>query len=633
MPDGGTTPPRLRAIEKQLIANAASGTWTGWRGEEPSSEETMRSWKAARTVRASVLRCLLAEDTWPVHPKGVLLAGVRIDGPLNLDFATVRCPLWLHDCFLADPAPVSLIGASIARLAITNSRLSGIAGEGVVVRNGLSLRRSTLAGRLALPNADIGGVLNANGAMWTGPATEVSIFGDGLTVGADLILRRAAVAGGIRLAGASVTGDLTLTDARLHGPGPDGYSLVLDRARVGGVMFMKGECSCAGSLRMYGAILSGLEGAARIEGADSDGDALVADLITIHGPVFLSDHFTAAGAVRLHGAEIVGPLELRDATLGANNDGMSLVGTGVRVHGDAFLDGEFRAAGSVLLRGARMDGSLELNGAALDGAVALNAEEIQIGQRLAWAPREPVAGIVNLERGSAHRVVDDWDLPNGHWPTGGRLRLTGFTYDGFGPEATISRENRLAWIRSQHPPGKGATFAAQPYEQLVRVLRAAGQEQDAIEVAIAARNDRRTYSTLRRRERLRSWFFDKTIKHGYRPRRALIILAGVYLATFVLALTAQHRGDTMVATRAPTHALPREAARNCTPRYPCFYPVGYALDVVVPVLDVGQADAWRPDGHASWGWAFVGATWLFTALGWAFSTLAVLGFTGVIRKE
>jgi hypothetical protein len=78
---------------------------------------------------------------------------------------------------------------------------------------------------------------------------------------------------------------------------------------------------------------------------------------------------------------------------------------------------------------------------------------------------------------------------------------------------------------------------------------------------------------------------------------------------------------------------PTPTALQCTASYACFYPAGYALDVVVPIVNVRQAENWRPNGEADWGWAYVGGSWLATGFGWAFSTLAVVGYTGLVRKD
>jgi hypothetical protein len=75
------------------------------------------------------------------------------------------------------------------------------------------------------------------------------------------------------------------------------------------------------------------------------------------------------------------------------------------------------------------------------------------------------------------------------------------------------------------------------------------------------------------------------------------------------------------------------SANRCTASYPCFFPAGYAIDTVVPIINVHQAQYWAPDGHAPWGWVWVTETWMATALGWALATLLVAGYTGLVRQD
>jgi len=72
---------------------------------------------------------------------------------------------------------------------------------------------------------------------------------------------------------------------------------------------------------------------------------------------------------------------------------------------------------------------------------------------------------------------------------------------------------------------------------------------------------------------------------------------------------------------------------SCTASYPCFYPAGYAVDTLIPIISVYQAAYWGPDGHAPWGWAWVAGTWIATGLGWALATLLVAGYTGPVRQN
>ena len=69
------------------------------------------------------------------------------------------------------------------------------------------------------------------------------------------------------------------------------------------------------------------------------------------------------------------------------------------------------------------------------------------------------------------------------------------------------------------------------------------------------------------------------------------------------------------------------SATKCTGSYPCFYPVGYTVDTVIPIINVHQADNWGPDGNAPWGVA-LGRHLDSDRLGWALATLLVAGYTG-----
>jgi hypothetical protein len=165
------------------------------------------------------------------------------------------------------------------------------------------------------------------------------------------------------------------------------------------------------------------------------------------------------------------------------------------------------------------------------------------------------------------------------------------------------------------------------------VYRQTGQEGEAQQVAIARRNDLRRYGSLTRTQRLGSWLLDKTVRHGYQPLRAVGLLIAVYLLVLGVFWFAQHQDNVMVPAKPITNVDPVPTARDCSPAYACFYPAGYAVDVVVPIVNLRQAENWRPNGQAAWGWGYVAVAWVATGLGWAFTTLAVAGFTGLVRKD
>jgi hypothetical protein len=165
------------------------------------------------------------------------------------------------------------------------------------------------------------------------------------------------------------------------------------------------------------------------------------------------------------------------------------------------------------------------------------------------------------------------------------------------------------------------------------VYRQSGQESEARQVAIARRNDLRRYGSLTGPLKVGNWLLDKTIRHGYQPLRAVGLLVAVYLAVLLVVWGAQHQDRVIVPAKDTKAIRPVPTALHCSPGYPCFYPAGYALDVVVPIINLRQAENWRPNGHAPWGWAYFAVGWVATGLGWAFTTLAVAGYTGLVRRD
>jgi hypothetical protein len=680
----------LEPLEQALVEHASAGTCLDRVGDNRVDRQAMKEWGAPHTVRAAVLRHLLVESQWRVHGKGVQVRGVRITGQLDLESATMRCPVLLEDCYLDSPYPLTLDYATVSRIVLRHCRvvgdltanllvvtkeldLAGSAFEGVVrlldahvtgqltcsgaqldgtdgdgnalvgdqMRvGGLFLDQGLVAaGAIRLPGAEISGQLICRGAQFNGTdGDKNALVGDRMNVGDVLLDQGFVAAGAIRLADAEISGQLSCRGAQLNGTNRDGDALVGDRIIVGGVYLDQGFVA-AGAIRLPGAAISVqlFCRGAQLNGTNRDGDALVGDRLKVGGGVFLDGGFTAAGAIRLANAEISGQLICHGAQLnGTDGDKNALVGDGLKVGGSVLLDEGFTAVGAVDLTGGRIGGSVSLDGAMLAEPVALRAGGIQVGGPLEWAPRSPVRGLVDLQRAMVHRLDDDWSLPDAHWPHAGRLLLDGFSYDGFGGQHQASWRHRLKWIRQSHVPAGATTeavFVTQPYEQLARIYRQVGQDNEAQQVTIARRNDLRGYGSLTHLQKLSNWLLDRTIRHGYRPLRAVVLLVVLYVLVLLGALFAQHHDGVIVPAKDARTIRPAPTALNCSSAYPCFYPAGYAVDVVVPIINLGQAENWRPSSHAPWGWAYITVGWVATGLGWAFTTLAVAGYTGLIRKD
>lgn len=61
---------------------------------------------------------------------------------------------------------------------------------------------------------------------------------------------------------------------------------------------------------------------------------------------------------------------------------------------------------------------------------------------------------------------------------------------------------------------------------------------------------------------------------------------------------------------------------------------GYAADLVIPILDLGQTDAWAPSkDRGDWGKALWWGRWVLAALGWLVTGLGVAAITGIMQRS
>ena len=94
--------------------------------------------------------------------------------------------------------------------------------------------------------------------------------------------------------------------------------------------------------------------------------------------------------------------------------------------------------------------------------------------------------------------------------------------------------------------------------------------------------------------------------YGYRPGRALAWLCAF---TALVALT--------------FNAEPPRALRSDGP---AFQPVAYSLDLILPILDLGQERAFTPVGPARW------VAWAAVLAGWLLATTVIAGITRRVNR-
>lgn len=631
------------------------------------------------TIRAAVLRHLLVSKDWEVAAKGVCLRGVRLTGRLDLSGARVRCGLRMESCYL-DGDLVNLDYADVPALSFIKCHLPEISGKTLTVRTDLSLSGSKLTGPVRLQIASVAGDLDCSNTRLEGTGDALSAAAAKVT--GNVILDEAVTTvGGIDLEGAVIDGALNCRGARLEGVVKrydDSTALFAQWIKVGGPVRLNANFTATHTVFLLGAdIRANLN--CKTAQMNGSGIALQAEQMKLGGNFLAHGLRTGAARITLTGADISGSLNCVGAEL--NPRMHALHGERLKVHGDVTFTSDPRqeqpeplGQGEIWLTDAEIDGNLTVKNVVLKGSeCALNGERLtvhgnvsfesigspkgaiclrgaNINGTLRWVPGEPVSE-VSLADATAGRLEDDWTKDNGCWPTNGRLDIRGFTYGGFtGGAGQASVTQRLDWIRSQWPgyepnparhprpgmpsaPAAATRFPTQPYEQLATIYQQAGQDNEAREVALERRRDTRRYGNLTSYRRALNWLLDKTIRYGYQTWRAVLMLAVVYAVAVAVFWTAQHHGNLIVPLMQTSSGKRAPPATSCTSSYPCFYPAGYAIDTVIPIINVHQSTFWGPNGHARWGYVLTAFTWVCTALGWALATLTVAGYTGLVRNS
>jgi hypothetical protein len=401
---------------------------------------------------------------------------------------------------------------------------------------------------------------------------------------------------GIRVRGAVIVGQLDLSGVHSALPlelvdceCPDG--IVLTGARLSYLDFsglvcpwlLASELVVERSLHLSGARLR-----------NPDGIALAADNLNIGGGMFCSGGFTAegtgdAGTVRLAGATIGNQLDLGGARV-TNPDGPALVADYLRTGSNLILNAGFRAqgrkdTGTVRLVGASIRGRLNLeNGTAVavePRALALNLARVEVGVDVLF-PVSFLDGAVNVEGFRYTRII--------------RSSVPEFL------ELLAKRTN---------------SYSAQSYRQFAATHLATGNERDVRRINVAAQRD------LLRRGRLDPWarawhrITGLVLGYGYRPSRALLWWVGTVALALVLMVGVGGPAGLITA-----HGVPCGTVEQA----------GLALNTATPLVKPAGQDC-RLDSASALGDLLTVAGWLIQALSWAFVTLFVAGFTGVVRRN
>ncbi|MEJ2089140.1 MAG: hypothetical protein P8Y69_11855 [Gammaproteobacteria bacterium] len=569
-----------------------------------------------RRIGASFLQALISgsEATWP-RPGGPLsIRGADISGalgplpgrPAELGLAT----LVFRDCTF--DSPVDLGGSDFLMLRFIDCTLPALVGASLTTKADLDLSGSCFTGvhehmsdllqvgtcAVHLCNARIGGRLVMR-------STQQSRF---------------TANGIVRLDGARVDGDVAFEGALLDGLGD--VALSARSATVGGNVELAAvgqqRFEAVGEVALVAAHISGDLNVAGARLHNPGGRALHCEDLNVES-VFLSGRgdmaFEANGRLNFLSATVGGSLFVINARLIPGPDYAGLLSRGGPV--------------AINLQQVRISNSLVLNNIAtleLEGAPPKDSAK-------------PVEGWFLLAGAQMNGILDT--VANS-WPAPGYLDLESATYERIrsGGAADMVAQ-RIRWLRLQFPGRRptATTFRPQPYEELTRVLRRHGQSREADAIAVekirmrlAAKVDPFWARVLPRLLMLVSL-------HGYSSSRAVlsffvfVVLGAAMYSTALWGfgetfLPFEHDPEPVVYV-FPFDLVRATAERGC-PGLDVFQ---YALDVALPLINLGQDTYCRfaPEGPLRWFWSLLHS--VFALAGTALSAVAVLTLTGVLRRD
>ncbi|MCX7304017.1 MAG: hypothetical protein NTV73_06730 [Hyphomicrobiales bacterium] len=490
----------------------------------------------------------------------------------------------------------------------------------------------------------------------------------------------ACIVGVLDLEGCRIPRDIRLKDC-LFDASPVLRSAIIDNLFLDGSALpglQADRLEARGGLSIRGSTVTDV---IRLAGARLGGN-IEADGATISAPdgvAINAEGLEARGGVLLRGADIRGGVNLSSARLGAD---VNAVGAKIERPGAVAVDGDgIVVQGDLALRGVAINGEVRMRGANFGGEIDCTAATLSEPEgyslRLNGAR---VNGAFFLRQGATIRGTLDLtateigaiDDDQACWPRKGDLLLNRCRYGAFigGP---VDAASRLDWLSRQVPERWKEHFWPQPYEQLASVLGEMGHNEDARAVLIAKERLQRRA----RRARAKNPFLHAalaatdgvlavTVRYGRQPLLALLWLCLFWAIGVLLFGSAQRNGalkpNSPVVLRSPEwtmcgleqaqsrympstgqvmpgRALAGQNQLTCflsqpeASSYPEFNPWMYSLDALLPVLEIGQKQYWRPDPTKPNGNITLNYYYFQSVVGWALSLLAVAGFSGLVKSR
>jgi DNA-binding beta-propeller fold protein YncE len=266
-------------------------------------------------------------------------------------------------------------------------------------------------------------------------------------------------------------------------------------------------------------------------------------------------------------------------------------------------------------------------------AVELKARDVFLGDT---TEKLIAKGMVDLSNASVSGVLYDTPASWGNWdPRYNKFKygsgsdtsytLDGFVYGDFVGPWTV--HDRVKWLEGQSP------FATQPYEQLAKVLHDNGHDSDSRQVLIAMERDMWLREAKQQDTPPWGWIrgpltsmwsaiLHWTIGYGYNTWYAVLFSAILLLfgSSYFSYANRYHESRWIISTE------------HSEETYKPFSGFVYALETLLPFVDLYQAKHWVPNARSRGGRILRRYLWVHTLLGWYFASMILAGLSGIVQK-
>ena len=585
-------------------------------------------------VRAALLRYLIMGgcSDFQTQPSGITLNGAWIAGRLDLSFTQARGPIDFFNCHFSERPQMLQLQAD--GLTIVGCTLAdGLNAARIQIAGNLTLNGSRVDGKISLSGGDIKGHLSCTQATLRHPDGS-ALKAQGMKVASSVLLEGTTATGQVSLLGAQIGGQLVAIGAAFHNP--QGHAFNAQSTQVRGDAFLR-YAIADGEVSLMGAEISGVLDCTYAILRAPEREALNAQRLVVREGFIWRRLRDVQGAVDLTSAHV----------------------------GDLWDDPESWA----------MVDELSLSGFIYD---VLHGG-IDVPNRLAW-----------LKKGAVSRREF---YPQPYEQLAKLLRDTGHRADArtimVAKEQEQRRASRARWrreadwreelLQASQQTGETQQETIQNLQErrpadpeLARLTMLYPDQARALGIAdLTLEHARTEFQLTQRRMRTRVWWrnagsliadrvFGFVVGYGHKPERSFYMLVALVLIGWLLADRAWEDGD-FAPTQGPvlmsqgwqslaTDPDIQNPAKVWSDKYQLspqgvpvlsegrdyetFNALSYAVDLVVPIVSMGQEAAWAPSTtRGPWGQWLWWVRWWLIALGWIVTAIGAAAVTGVIRRD